>query len=1130
MLQEDYDAWVEAVETSIEYTKQAARAAGMATTRTKKKRRGRASKVNRVQWDNGVLNKKSQLLERGNEHTRIDVEVAQLNQQAVNPSRDGNPLREDFPSKGHSRAASQESREVRPDTKDARKQSKAMMCLETALNEMKLAISNIRTVQIPAAALWHKANLSPPRSYRSLEEHLQSRPDWECRHRQPSLGHNYIDALISPRTPETLASAQHLRRSWDSTSTVDTGAGLPKNHQVIWRSQTTEDLNSLAREDQIPRWRTSKYPTARMSTKLTISQPIARDRQRSTPMDPELHGIISSDEEEHSFQPAGGKVGSSSATVLSSSWKASMNTNGLEPEFAAPLKTITSVALDHPASSNTVQSRSNMIGITHQQSQMVLPDTRLIEQQHASIMPLGSSSKSTPESSTITRMNRVKSFDLAASRASKVTFVPQADATNIADGELNGHHQTGTSMPVSNFTRRGSRDYDVSNRQSALSTNPGLQRTSEKEVTPVAEAQAFADQTILYGGASTSDTLRVSKSQHDFEHPPNLQPQVVNPSEYSPKELYPEKKSMITEAIQPEAAANTWQSQGNFGTQQSNGYSNLGNSYKVVPNSNLQDESSRQYTDILRRLTQDAGPSSAGEPPIFWESPVTSAGLAVPSGVSTPSRRHSQTNLSQGIVRIAETSPGIGMYLNQAGPYPSPSRRHSQTLHNEINREMETSNGHSYESSRRNSLLSSVSAKKVHLDATTDQFAVGQNGTSARNNLSLEQSVLVPNNTQLRNGVVRSDPVVVRNSDVGQAFISGPDLLSSKRQTHTILHQQQSYQQVVSDGSSFQQPPYPNGQGINPESQSAMDRPSMPLPPNPFSVESRVTYADTHTSDTAHTTNGEVMRSQTGVEGFARVRSDPSNANASMRQNEQAQNVSPAVSMTSDHMGASKCSDEAAPSVQVSDITELVNRLVRITAGDELGAKLQGTSSFDRGGALNVDPLPAHGSASQDPLSRTWDRQASLPRVTDEAISSYQPSQTNSYYQPGRDRVLVQTLQTPQMMVPNSNQDNNMTLQLQGFGPLGGNGSSISGPITLKSADGEVIIIGKERRSSTGLLAPQGGEQAQGNLVSNGIQELKAQEERLQDSQQPSRRPSIVGDIGPSNVRCQAYANSHLVG
>eukprot|EP00250_Pteridium_aquilinum_P035119 c8649_g1_i1 orf=3-1556(-) len=510
---EDFESWIEAVETSIEYTKQAARAAGMATTMTKKKRRSRARKAHRVQWDNGNLNQEPQLLEGGNGTTRTNADIAQLNQQpraeAINPSNYDNPLQQP---NSHSRAAEQESR-------DLRKQSRAMMCLETALNEMKRAISNIRTVQMPKAAnLWHKANLSPPRSYRGFDEHLQGRPDWEgSRHWQRSQGHNYVDALISPRTRETLASSQHLRRSWDSTSTVDTETGLPRNPQLVWRSQTMEDLNSSApmhKGDEISRWRTSNYPKPPMSTKPTISQPMIAEKQRAT--DPELHGITSSDEEEHGYQPRRCDAGSSPARVSDTSRKTSVSTTGLVPEFVVTPKKSTRMPVERPVSNNSFQSRADMIDIVHLQRQTVPPDMSLPEQQqqHASTMPFRSTGEPTTEASARITTSRVKSFDLRASPASKVPFLPQGDLMNLLEAELNGCHQPRTTMPVF-ITDVGERNYDVSNRQCAVLTNPGMQRISEGDVQSAVEAQAYVNQAIqltrkseagLYERTSTSDS------------------------------------------------------------------------------------------------------------------------------------------------------------------------------------------------------------------------------------------------------------------------------------------------------------------------------------------------------------------------------------------------------------------------------------------------------------------------------------------------------------------------------------------------------------------------------------------------------------------------------------------------
>ncbi|MCO5581415.1 hypothetical protein L7F22_035299 [Adiantum nelumboides] len=225
---DDFDSWIEAMQASIDYTKHAAKAAGMAITVPKKKRKSRASRSHRMQWGNSTLDKDSPPLESGND-PRSNAEATQLNWQPEAETKvplgfSSNTFHEEYCSKNEPRVTTQESR----DAKDTRKLSKAMMCLETALNEMKLAISSIRTVRYPGPALWHKANVSPPRFYRKHEEHLQSRADREGRHWQPSVGHSYVDALISPRTRETMGSSQPLRRSWDLTSSVDTGAGFPR--------------------------------------------------------------------------------------------------------------------------------------------------------------------------------------------------------------------------------------------------------------------------------------------------------------------------------------------------------------------------------------------------------------------------------------------------------------------------------------------------------------------------------------------------------------------------------------------------------------------------------------------------------------------------------------------------------------------------------------------------------------------------------------------------------------------------------------------------------------------------------------------------------------------------------------
>ncbi|KAI5083281.1 hypothetical protein GOP47_0003024 [Adiantum capillus-veneris] len=1034
---EDFDSWIEAMQASIEYTKKAARAAGMATILPKKKRKSRSSKSYRKQWDDYTPVKDSHPLESRND-TRSNVEAAQLNLQSEAEgmvSRNyGDAFQEAYCSRNVSGGTKQESR----DNRDTRKPSKAMMSLESALNEMKLAVSSIRNVQLPGPALWYKANVSPSRFYRGYEEHLQNRQDREGRHWQPSVGHNYVEALISPRTRETVGSSQHLRRSWDSTSTVDTAAGFPR---AVWRSQTMEDLNSslpMSREEEILKWRNGSYPTPQESTNSAMSTLRTGQQRKTAHFNPELHGITSSDDEEN--------CGSQS----------------------------TAAALG--------------ISSTRVPTDMLCQLANLPQQQFASFGPtVDSTSDPTPN-----KKSMVKPLDFRPSRTSKVSFCPQDDVINISEG--------GSIMSVPNLRNGETRMSNPNSTQFALLTNPG--RMPERDVRMISNAQVYPDpasrsETGLPGRTSSSGTESVFLPHYDSEkntsqQPPSIYQSVA--SDYFPGNVFSsERKSMVPEDSQGTAASTrqrqaTLSSNGSFHSRDPFGVSR--SSTMVVPTSNMKEELLGQYTQISRMPTQEVETShaSAVEPPTLWGSRILSAEIPC---VSTPTRPLSETIYSQGAVQSAET-------VNK-GVIPPPSRQPSQTsVYQDLTQESNSLNG---DSSRRNSSASSVSVAKVQFDhSTTNQFSVQSTGAS-----TLEASGYVPDTTLLKNSGVLSDP---RNSDIAQSFIPGPESLN-KRQHHDALTRQQSYIQAIPDGGQrfSQQLAYSAGQL---SIESSKERVSMPLPTGHYASEREALTHSGHGS--THIINSGVMRDQTGTEGYARP---PTGLSIYAKPNEFCVGVNPEVSMASSYnIDASRRSEQATASAHLSDVAELVNRLVRITAGDEpVGDKatLPGVQNLDTG-SLSVNNLPPSSSLAQDSLSRTWERPVNMSRVSGDATPAYHAPAQRYSFEPNSDRLPVQITQAPHVMLSISEQDLNPALQMQAFSLLGGNGASISGPITLKSADGEVIIIGKERRSSTsGLVPPQGAEQVQTNIG------VVAQEERLQDLRQPSRRSSLAGDMGSSS-------------
>ncbi|MCO5568508.1 hypothetical protein L7F22_022207 [Adiantum nelumboides] len=1073
---DDFDSWIEAVQASIDYTKHAAKAAGMATTVPKKKRKSCASRSHRMQWGNSTLDKDSPPLESGND-PRSNAEAAQLNWQPEAETKvplgvSSNAFHEEYCSKNEPRGTTQESR----DAKDTRKLSKAMMCLETALNEMKLAISSIRTVRYLGPALWHKANVSPPRFYRKHEEHLQSRADREGRHWQPSVGHSYVDALISPRTRETMGSSQSLRRSWDSTSSVDTGAGFPR---MVWQSQTMEDLKSsplMSREDEILKWRNGSHLlTPQVGAKSAMSKPRNGQQQKSARFNPELHGITSSDDEENF---ASQSIGISSMRVPTGNLEVNSSLHGLVPEFATPFVKNTSLPREYAVSGNAFQPHSDTLG-----QQANLPQQQFVS--------FGSTADATPDLAR-TKMSLVKPLDFRPSRAYKVSFYPQDDVISIPEGE--------PFVSVPNISNGESRTLNSSSMRFASSTNSG--RTSEREVRTFSSAQVCPDpasrlETGLPGRTSSSITERAPLPYYESEKTPSQQLPIhyqSMPSKYFPQnEFSSERESLITEDSQQmiRQSQATLSSNGSFQLRDPFGVNQ--NSTMVVPK---QEELLGQYPDSLRMSTQEVG---AGEPP-SWGSRISSAQIPC---VPTSTRLLSESTYSQDTMQSAET-------CKQAAECPPPSKQPSQTfLYQDSTQESNSLYGHS---SRRNASASSVSIANVQPgNLTTNQFSIQSFGA-----LASEASGYVPGTTLSRNSTVLGDPTAVKKSDIAQTFTSGPELLS-KRKTHDPLTQQQSYLQATADGVQrfSQQLAYPAGQL---SSELPKESASIQIPTGHYPSEREALKYRDH--GPTHTTNGGVVRDQAGNEGYARPQTGVS---IYSKPKESGGGVNLEVSMAStNNVDASRHSEEATATAQLSDVAELVNRLVRITAGDEpvVGkVNLAGVQTLDTE-SLSADSLPPSSRTAQDSMSRTWERPVNMSRVSGDSTPVYHAPAQRYSFEPSIGRSSVQMTQAPHVTLSSSDQDINPALQMQAFNLLGGNVTSISGPITLKSADGAVIILGKERRPSTsGLAVSQGVEQLQTNIG------VAAQEERLQDPQQPSRRPSLAGDMrSPSNAEGDAWS------